>query len=251
MSRILQGNSSDVVLKLNDDEVIKICGDDFERFNIQKNFLLNTSNEKFIKVKDINRNCYTMKYYPLSFTDYIFNDESFMDMFLKLLKETKLMHEKNCGKVEYDSYIIKLEGRVGTKFTKNYAPKNFANYWGFVHGDLTFSNILIDEYNDFVFIDPRGTEEANYYDYGKIMQSLYMYYEIRINNKYNTSYMKSKYDRMASYMFGNYDEELLLFYLGVHLLGAVPFLTSKRRTYASDFLDSGLQIFNKLGIKQL
>jgi co-chaperonin GroES (HSP10) len=68
------------------------------------------------------------------------------------------IHKENVGNVDYDSYIIKIEDRIETKFSKGYVPKNSNNKWGTVHGDLTFSNILINEYDEFVFIDPRGTE---------------------------------------------------------------------------------------------
>ena len=119
--------------------------------------------------------------------------------------------------------------------------------WGFVHGDLTVSNILHDK--DFLFIDPRGTEEQNYYDYGKLMQSFVMEYESHIYNNHNKTY--SKFCKEAEkVMYEWCDEYQLKFFLAVHLLGAVPFFElNERYELAGSFLKKGHELFDELEIK--
>ena len=64
--------------------------------------------------------------------------------------------------VDTQSYLDKLQLRTGYNYEGNL---DAVSCWGFVHGDLTISNILHNE--DFIFIDPRGTEEQDYYDLWK------------------------------------------------------------------------------------
>jgi hypothetical protein len=146
--------------------------------------------------------------------------------------------------VDTRSYLDKLEGRTGYTYEGNL---DASSGWGFVHGDLTVSNILYD--NDFIFIDPRGTEEQNYYDYGKLMQSFVMKYEAHIYNERNSKYLK--FCREAeNIMYEWYDEYQLKFFLAVHLLGAVPFFElNERYELAGMFLKKGHELFDELEIK--
>lgn len=66
---------------------------------------------------------------------------------------------------------------------------------GLIHGDLVFTNILIDKHNNIKFIDMRGKlGDLNtifgdiYYDYAKIYQSLIGYDEILMNKNLNLIY---------------------------------------------------------------
>jgi len=242
-SKILVGNSGDKVY-LHDDKVIKEAGVYPEKFKQQMDWLVNCHHPNFIDVKPISETSFEMKRYP-TWYDQICNQP----LVKSISQLDDLIHIVNSfeghGKdIDTRAYLDKLESRTGYKYEGNL---DGASKWGFVHGDLTVSNILYDK--DFIFIDPRGTEEQDYYDFGKLMQSFVMEYEAHIYNNRNTKY--SKFCKEAqNIMYEWYDEYLLKFYLAVHLLGAVPFFElNERYELAGMFLKKGHELFDELEIK--
>lgn len=242
-SKLLVGNSGDKVY-LHDSYVIKEAGVYPEKFKQQMEWLQNCNHPNFIKIEPIGMTSYKMKKYPTWYdkiTSQTTNES--LDQLNKLISIVNGFD--GYGKdVDTRSYLDKLELRTGYKYDGKF---DAASQWGFVHGDLTISNILYD--NDFIFIDPRGTEEQDYYDFGKLMQSFVMKYEAHIYNNWNDQYVKFC-NEAEKIMYEWYDPYLLKFYLAVHLLGAVPFFElNERYELAGSFLKKGHEIFDELEIK--
>jgi capsule biosynthesis phosphatase len=77
----------------------------------------------------------------------------------------------------------------------------------FIHGDLWFSNILIDYSNNIKFIDMKGKLYNNYntgghiyYDYGKLYQSFLGFDEILNNDNINKTYKNKLLDYYKNYL---------------------------------------------------
>lgn len=240
---ILIGNSGDKVY-LKDDYVIKEAGVYPEKFKQQMDWLVNCDHPNFIKVNPISDTSFKMKRYP-TWYDQICNQPlvKSLDQLNDLIQIINGFDGYGAD-INTRAYLDKLEGRTGYKYEGNL---DAASKWGFVHGDLTVSNILYDK--DFIFIDPRGTEEQDYYDFGKLMQSFTMEYEAHIYNNQSSKY--SKFCKEAEkIMYEWYDDHLLKFYLAVHLLGAVPFFElNERYELAGMFLKKGHELFDELEIK--
>jgi hypothetical protein len=242
-SKILVGNSGDRVY-LHEDYVIKEAGVYPEKFKQQMDWLINCPHPNFIKIDPIGEFSYRMKKFPTWYDQIC--DQSITKSVSQLENLIQIINKfEGYGKdVDTRSYLDKLEGRTGYHYE---GKLDGVSKWGFVHGDLTVSNILYD--NKFIFIDPRGTEEQDYYDFGKLMQSFVMEYETHIYNNQSTKY--SRFCKEAEkIMYEWYDEYLLKFYLAVHLLGAVPFFElNERYELAGTFLKKGHELFNELEIK--
>lgn len=243
--KILIGNSGDKVY-LYDNIVIKEVGAYPLKFKQQMDWLLACQHPNFIKIEKLSDYVYQMKKYPTWYD--VICDQS-LKKSIKQLEDLLLIIKnfEGYGKdVDTKSYFDKLESRTGYKYSGNFSA---ISKWGFVHGDLTVSNILYDL--DFIFVDPRGTEEQDYYDYGKLMQSFTMKYEAHIYNKFDSNFLKFC-ETAESLMYELYDEYLLKFYLAVHLLGAVPFFElNKRFTLSKLFLEKGHSLFDELEIKHI
>lgn len=244
-SKVLIGNSGDRVY-LHDDKVVKEAGVYPIKFKQQMDWLTNCTHPNFIKIKPISETSFEMDRYP-TWYEKICNQP----LIKSIDQLDKLIHIVNDfdgygADVNTRSYLDKLESRTGYKYDGKF---DAVSKWGFVHGDLTVSNILYDK--DFVFIDPRGTEEQNYYDYGKLMQSFVMKYEAHIYNERNRKYLKFCKEAEVI-MYEWYDEYQLKFFLAVHLLGAVPFFElNERYELAGMFLKKGHELFNELEIKYI
>jgi len=242
-SKVLIGNSGDRVY-LHDDKVVKEAGVYPIKFKQQMDWLANCTHPNFIKIRPLSDTSFEMDKYPTWY------DKICEQPLIKSIDQLdNLIHIINdfdgYGRdVDTRSYLDKLEGRTGYKYEGNL---DASSGWGFVHGDLTISNILYDK--DFIFIDPRGTEEQNYYDYGKLMQSFVMKYEAHIYNERNRKYLKFCKEA-ENIMYEWYDEYQLKFFLAVHLLGAVPFFElNERYELAGMFLKKGHELFDELEIK--
>lgn len=251
ISKTLIGNSGDKVY-IKNDYVYKEAGFNIEKFKQQTKWLEECTHPNFIKISRLNDTKFRMKKYP-TFYDYINEvplDES-IQRFESLLDVVDSFPSKPAD-VRINKYFHKLSERTGYTYSGEF---DASSNWGFVHGDLTISNILIDRdpklthKQSFIFIDPRGTEEQNYYDYGKLMQSFEMYYELFINDDLdNIKYMEFC-DSAKQIMYERYDKYQLDFFLAVHLLGAVPFfIKNGRNELAELFLNKGHQIFDELNI---
>ena len=182
--KVLVGNSGDRVY-LHDNKVVKEAGVYPIKFKQQMDWLANCTHPNFIKIRPLSDTSFEMDKYPTWY------DKICEQPLIKSIDQLDdLIHIVNDfdgygTDVDTRSYLDKLEGRTGYTYEGNL---DASSGWGFVHGDLTVSNILYD--NDFIFIDPRGTEEQNYYDYGKLMQSFVMKYEAHIYNERNSKYLK-------------------------------------------------------------
>ncbi len=242
-SKLLIGNSGDKVY-LHDDCVIKEAGVYPEKFKQQMEWLQNCDHPNFIKIEPLGTYSYKMKKYPTWYDKIV--SQTTNESLTQLHELISIVNGfDGFGKdVNTRSYLDKLEMRTGYKYDGNF---NAISSWGFVHGDLTISNILYDD--GFIFIDPRGTEEQDYYDFGKLMQSFVMKYEAHIYNNWNDKYIKFC-EHAEQIMYEWYDPYLLKFYLAVHLLGAVPFFElNERYELASSFLKKGHELFDELEIK--
>jgi hypothetical protein len=242
-NKLLIGNSGDKVY-LHDAYVIKEAGAYPEKFKQQMEWLQNSNHPNFIKIEPIGSYSYKMKKYPTWYDQIITQPITVsLDQLNQLISVVNSFD--GYGKdIDTRSYLDKLEMRTGYMYDGSI---NGASRWGFVHGDLTISNILYDK--DFIFIDPRGTEEQDYYDFGKLMQSFVMKYEAHIYNNWDSKYIKFC-EHAEKIMHEWYDPYLLKFYLAVHLLGAVPFFElNERYELASSFLKKGHELFDELEIK--
>jgi hypothetical protein len=183
-SKLLVGNSGDKVY-LHDDYVIKDAGVYPEKFKQQMKWLQNCNHPNFIKIEPIGPHSYKMKKYPTWYDKII--SQTTNESLTQLHELISIVNRfVGIGKgVNTRSYLDKLEMRTGYKYDGDF---NAISNWGFVHGDLTISNILYDD--SFIFIDPRGTEEHDYYDFGKLMQSFVMKYEAHIYNNWDSKYIK-------------------------------------------------------------
>ena len=221
-SKILIGNSGDKVF-LEGNKVIKEAGHYPEKFKQQMEFLMCCDHPNFIDVKPLSETSYEMKRYP-TWYDKILQQPltNSLDQLENLISIIGKFDSIGSD-VKTQDYFDKLQLRTGYTYEGTF---DATSAWGFVHGDLTVSNIL--HHKDFLFIDPRGTEEQNYYDYGKLMQSFVMEYESHIYNNPNKKY--SKFCKEAEkVMYEWCDEYQLKFFLAVHLLGAVPFFELSER----------------------
>tara|TARA_R110000803_G_scaffold63179_1_gene123745 strand:- start:335 stop:1081 length:747 start_codon:yes stop_codon:yes gene_type:complete len=242
-SKILIGNSGDKVF-LQGNKVIKEAGHYPEKFKQQMDFLLCCDHPNFIDIKPISETSYEMKRFPTWYDKIL--EQPLVKSFNQLEDLIGIIGRfDNIGaNVKTGDYFDKLQLRTGYTYEGKF---DATSSWGFVHGDLTVSNMLYDK--DFLFIDPRGTEEQDYYDYGKLMQSFVMEYESHIYN--NPSKKYSKFCKGAEeIMYEWCDEYQLKFFLAVHLLGAVPFFElNERYELAGRFLTKGHELFDELEIK--
>ena len=182
--KILVGNSGDKVY-LQDNLVIKEAGHYPEKFKQQMDWLSNCDHPNFIKINPISEVSYEMDKHPTWFDKICSQKVSTSLLQLERLLSIVDNFDHYGRDVDTPSYLEKLQLRTGYTYEGNL---DAVSCWGFVHGDLTISNILHNE--DFIFIDPRGTEEQDYYDYGKLMQSFVMKYESHIyNNNNDDSYL--------------------------------------------------------------
>ena len=249
MQKKFIGNSGEIV-KLYKNKAIKYIGTQSpDKFYLQQKFLHDCKHPNFIKISNIKwMQSYEMPYYKKSYLDFILknDDKTNIKKFKELLDIVLKYGICKGHNTVFKNYFDKLEKRVPYKFDLNGCKFDLYNLENFVHGDLTISNILLDDEDNFVFIDTRGTLESIYYDWGKLMQSFVMKYESLLHG---VNYDLSIYDKFVEIMFEELDHDHLYFYLAVHLLGAVPFFRKNNRSYTDLFLEKGLEIFDMLGIK--
>jgi hypothetical protein len=127
-----------------------------------------------------------------------------------------------------DIYISKIKQRYESIY--NYAQFNdsnniynelidfFNNYktelYGITHGDLVFSNIILNNNNQYKFIDMRGIynniltiySDINY-DYAKIYQSLIGYDEILLNKDVSNEYRNKFITIFFNYIIEHYGKQ--------------------------------------------
>jgi aminoglycoside phosphotransferase len=100
---------------------------------------------------------------------------------------------------------------------KKYENLNFGKE-GVIHGDLVFTNILLDNKNNIKFIDMRGALGETltirgdiFYDYAKIYQSLIGYDFILLDKIYDEEYSNSLINFFENYIKTKFNEEYLYY----------------------------------------
>jgi hypothetical protein len=128
-------------------------------------------------------------------------------------------HEKIKNRFENYNYSVfndyeKVYDKI-TNFLINYQNNN-SGLCGIIHGDLVFSNILIDEEKNYKFIDMRGKLGNNlsiigdiFYDYAKIYQSLIGYDEILLDEYVSPTYKKKLINFFENYIKSKFDVNVL------------------------------------------
>jgi len=122
-------------------------------------------------------------------------------------------------KIRYDSFdyselpgseevFEKLQSDLGAYASQGLGEKCI------IHGDPVFSNIIIKENNEFMFIDMRGEIDGKetifgdkWYDFGKVYQSIIGYDEILMNTITNREYKAGLKRDFEEYISKNYGEE--------------------------------------------
>jgi hypothetical protein len=192
--------------------------------------------------------CYSIPYYERTYLDYL-NDVNipFLDKVesFEALLEKVNNQQTTRESVLIDNYLRKLETRVPVTFHNTNGVWDL--HYGEVHGDLTLANILIDNDNEFVFIDPRGTQEVLLYDFAKLKQSTHMLFEKHAFADF--SKMKHLYEELDSVLTDKCEPRQLNFFLMVHLLGAVPFIRKRDKNLANQFFREGLKLADLLNLK--
>jgi capsule biosynthesis phosphatase len=130
----------------------------------------------------------------------------------------------------YDNYINKLKNRYenydyssfeNNQYIYNTLIKYFIKYendnkgiYGVIHGDAVFSNCIIDQNNNFKFIDMRGKINKTHtiygdilYDYAKIYQSLIGYDEILLDKILPNDYKSNFINIFVSFVKKNIGDE--------------------------------------------
>lgn len=113
---------------------------------------------------------------------------NYIEKFKRRLSDTKLYPFANCDTVRRD-YLKRLEGFCAAG---RFAPVQI------IHGDLWFSNIILEFGGDIKLIDMRGEVDGiltlggdAIYDYAKLYQSLRGYDAILYGDEYDESYAQS------------------------------------------------------------
>lgn len=106
-------------------------------------------------------------------------------------------------------------------YLDEYENNNLGIYSNIIHGDLVFSNIILDTNNNFIFIDPRGKLGNNiaiegdiYYDFAKILQSLYGYDFILFNKNIDKEYLEYLRNIFYKWLKNNFSD-INIFYLKI------------------------------------
>ena len=83
---------------------------------------------------------------------------------------------------------------------------------GLIHGDVVFTNIIVDKFGKIKVIDPRGLRGSRVtntgdimYDYAKILKSLIGYDEVMQMKVVNDDYRKSLINLLFDFISTNYD----------------------------------------------
>jgi capsule biosynthesis phosphatase len=167
---------------------------------------------------------------------YLFVNESLTsELFEKYLHIFNIIHNlkadnKNKNYNIYDNYNNKIKQRYtefdysnykNSEYIYNKLIEYFINYEkenkgieGIIHGDPVFSNCILDNNNNFKFIDMRGKINNDLtiygdilYDYSKIYQSLIGYDEILLNKILPNEYKKNLLNIFVSFINKNVGTE--------------------------------------------
>ena len=177
---------------------------------------------------------YTMeKIEGITFQELFLSNNLKDDVFLMLLNILKNLHSHNDCNPEtsnliYANYAEKLRDRnkkydyskfdnhkkVFHSITKNLKDyeTNGNGVCGLIHGDVVFTNIIVDKFGKLKLIDPRGllgntvTNNGDImYDYAKVLQSLIGYDEVMQIKVVPDEYRKSLIDLLFDFISTNYD----------------------------------------------
>jgi streptomycin 6-kinase len=181
---------------------------------------------------------YTMeKIEGITFQELFLSNNLKDDVFLMLLNILKNLHSHNdcnpeTSKLIYANYAEKLRDRnkkydyskfdnhkkVFHSITKNLKDyeTNGNGVYGLIHGDVVFTNIIVDKFGKLKLIDPRGllgntvTNNGDImYDYAKILQSLIGYDEVMQIKVVSDEYRKNLIDLLFDFISTNYDSKYI------------------------------------------
>lgn len=150
--------------------------------------------------------------------DMIFKNINQIHNFKKLNNNPKSLYLNYKNKFEarlkkIDKNLIQLNNDlilILINFLKDYENSKLGKMT-IIHGDPVFSNILLSNGKDLIFIDPRGEQDGKFsifgdffYDYAKILQGLYGYDQILskakpIINRDLITYFESKFSKIDNY----------------------------------------------------
>jgi capsule biosynthesis phosphatase len=174
--------------------------------------------------------------------------KSYIDDMFKILSELHNITVKKNTNI-YDNYYKKTKKRIET-FSCNFYDENYEDICseilsflfkyekenlainGMIHGDLVFTNIILDDNGVFKLIDMRGQQGDVYsvfgdifYDYAKIYQSIIGYDEIlnqKFANKLYKQNIKKYFEEKFIEKFGNERLEILKLLTKSLLLSLLP-----------------------------
>ena len=213
---MLDGNSGAVLDNLNPDFVIKNRGtNDEHRFNKQISFLK--------KMKDVS---YYIDILPnKNNTSYVMN------------KYRPLIG--NITKENIDDIYDKILGFI-------YFSKNNKIY----HGDLTISNMLLDENDNVIFIDPKGEGvDTIEFDICKLLLSTTLNYELRF---FNSQFEKKEdiimylelCNMLEGFILKIFDKNVLIDNLTIRLKSVANFSKANKKNNIYNFLKENENLSN-------
>lgn len=221
------------IIELNNNIIKTSVSKDFDGQIFFYNNLPNELVNYFPKIYNTNNNIIQMeKIEGIEMSNLLVSKTFTNIQLLKLLETVKRLHdikEINNPNI-YLNYSLKLKKRyednkeiylklfssekvfeVIMKDLHEYEKNNLGIYSKIIHGDLVFSNIIL--INDaYKFIDPRGklgnilTLEGDiYYDFAKILQSLYGYDNILLKKEIDKEYLQYLRNIFYEWLENNYE----------------------------------------------
>jgi capsule biosynthesis phosphatase len=161
---------------------------------------------------------------------------SFDDMMLNYIQK---LEERFQVKEDYpfaDAYKVQTLCLNGLK---DYMPQRV----DFIHGDLWFSNILVNYKNELKFIDMKGKVNGKYttggdklYDYGKLLQSflgydVVLYNDDAITDEYRTQMLELFYGEIDKRGVDRTGLQIVTFSLVVGALHSIKDVVAKQRVW--------------------
>lgn len=183
-----------------------------------------------------NYSMYTMqKIEGVTFQELFISENLKDDIFMNLLSILGKFHETDMGESVdgvYANYTLKLKERnkqydysMYGNHHKTYQTilselteyqKNKDAICGLIHGDVVFTNVIVDKFGGIKLIDPRGvlgkriTNKGDVmYDYAKLLQSLIGYDEIMQTKSVSELYRQHLISILFDHVSANYDKRYI------------------------------------------
>ena len=127
-----------------------------------------------------------------------------------------------------------------------------------VHGDITLENVLIDDLDNLILLDPNDENILSTFhlDIGKLFQSLHSEYEYLLNIKDYTVEERKIYQEkldfhflhLKNHLLNKYEKEDLIiikFHEAVHLTRLLPYILNKEESLWRNFLNLSIIRLNE------